>query len=77
MQKFAVRFHYFYAVEFFSDNSISRLSVPIHIYQIFCTPIRHQQTRNIIWALPTPASGIRLDISGYTANADEIRPGHF
>ncbi len=26
---------------FFSDNSISRLSVPIHIYQIFCTPIRH------------------------------------
>ncbi len=26
---------------------------------------------------PHPASGIRLDISGYTANADEIRPGHF
>ena len=26
---------------------------------------------------PHPAFGIRLDISGNTANADEIRPGHF
>jgi hypothetical protein len=26
---------------------------------------------------PHPASGIRLDISGNTANADGIRPGRF
>ena len=63
---------------------ISFLIIVLPVYLFLYTYIRffaHQpgisRKEILCGRCPHPASGIRLDISGNTANADGIRPGHF
>lgn len=62
--------------KFFSDNSIANVSVSIHIFQFFAFQSGISRRKILCGRCPHPASGIRLDFSGNTANADGIRLEH-
>ena len=59
----------------FSDNSIANHTNPIHVFDFFACKIGISGRGTFRGLCPHPASRIRLDNSGYTANADRIRLG--